>query len=516
MTLFYYPNSNHILNNNNTLIINEKIAAWKCSFHGSPFLLVPSSLFPPQLHCRWQPCRQPFLFPLGRWERIIHSEALYSTTQPVYIFTKFKINQTRLINRNSNSFFLLKHLTQFNINFDFSNYFLKKNNNIYSKENPNKVYRYKILNVLLHGKYFQIKSVNNIKKLYFYRCIFKKTSVSFFQQSKVIYHFLELEKFFSKKVIFNMNYAFITILNFLKLKVLKNLKVTYAIFYFSKSVQNKKKFSFKLILNNYIKNLIINCLLKLINIYFYSSFNNLIVNTKNYLVKKILIRNSNKPLSIIINFNNFYNRFFNIYFILLNYYFFVPNLSNQICDNLVKNLILRTLNYTVLIKKKNYNFDNSKEFKKNIIYTLAAWDNSTSGVLFVPYPKGEDHLHGRWRLCSHVNSTMQPVILNKSSKINQQTSLINKLLLIIKKKHNNKSNSWVLNKYLFKTFYKLLFIKTEYQHFNKVYNNFNMQKLTFFKKKKSVLKLKKKSNNYCFKNILVKNMLFLTYYLHFI
>ena len=116
----------------------------------------------------------------------------------------------------------------------------------------------------------------------------------------------------------------------------------------------------------------------------------------------------------------------------------------------------------------------------------------------------------------HVSSTMQIVISNKLSKTNQQTSIINKFLSIIKKKHNNKSNSWVLDKYLFKTFYKLLFIKTEYQNFNKLYITFNTQKLTFLKKKSLFLKLKKKSNNYSFKNILVKNNIFLTYYVYLI
>jgi len=502
--------------------------------------------------------------------RRIHNQKVYSSTrpaawspatmQPVYIFTKFKINQNTLIDRNSNNFFLLKNLILFNINinFNFSNYFFLKNNNISYKKNFHKIYRHKTLNVLLHEKYFQIKNVNNIKKQYFYKCIFKNTSVSFFQQFKVIYHFLELENFLEKKVIFNMNYVFISTLNFFKKEVLKNLKLIYINFYFPKLVQNKKKISFKLILNNYIKNLIINCLLKLINIYFYSFFKNLILNTKNYLVKKILIRNSNKPLSVIINFNNFYNRFFNLYFLLLNYYFSLPNLSNQICNNLLKNLILRTLNYTVLIKKKNYNFDNSKEFKKNIIYT-PAWnlfqclfhlrdekglkppikqeardETGTDHVSeFTPHvlmfsgpstcmgcsrgdrPRKLDHAVTS-KGGDHVSSTMQIVISNKLSKTNQQTSIINKFLSIIKKKHNNKSNSWVLDKYLFKTFYKLLFIKTEYQNFNKLYITFNTQKLTFFKKKSLFLKLKKKSNNYSFKNILVKNNIFLTYYVYLI
>ena len=133
------------------------------------------------------------------------------------------------------------------------------------------------------------------------------------------------------------------------------------------------------------------------------------------------------------------------------------------------------------------------------------------------------------------NNDFLNLIFSKQ-KLNKETEtdIFSKLLLIVKKKHNNKSNSWVFNKYRFKTFYKLIFLKFKYQNislmagsssgaklsspasarYKKINNITSEEKDSFNNKKLTFLKLKKKKNNYIYKNVLVKNNLLLTYYLN--
>lgn len=402
-------------------------------------------------------------------------------------------------------------LIQSKIKFDFIiNYFLKNNNYILYDCSYYNLFNYNILfGSVAKEKYFLPKKVNTIENLYLNKDYYKNflATINFETEEKSMIKASLIKNFNSFKIEFIINSIFLIILNFIKTNIRKYLKLVELNFNILSQGKNQKKekISLKQILNKYIKQLTFNCLLKLIIIYS-NSINIKNINIKNYLLKKIYVNNSNQPLSILINLNNFYNRFFNFYFKFLIFYFSLS--SVHFCFQLVS---LRLWPF-----KKNDKINKSKIKVKNYFTYLK-----------VPLSK-------KLRKTNTLDNNYFLNLVFSKHKLNKKTDIFRKLLLIVKKKHNNKSNSWVLNKYLFKTFYKLIFLKFKYQNislmtssrarlsnhplirYKKINNITSEEKESFNKKKLIFLKLKKKMNNYIYKNILVKNNILLTYYLNLI
>lgn len=384
--------------------------------------------------------------------------------------------------------------------------FKKKNYafDYFFKDNPYILHYYAFDNIYNEFLLFKKKSFRqtvqknkNVENLFINKYSFKYFFENLsYQELKITNSLILLNDSFK----FIVNDTFLIILNLIKINFLKYFKIFFSNFCILNFEENKRteRISFKFILNFYIKQLILNCLLKLINIYFCSSINNWIIIIKTYLFKKINKNYSNEPLSILIRLNNFYTRFFYFYFKLLKYYFLTkdPFFLFQKNKTIIKNFI-----YNNLFKKKkiNYKIDNLEIKVKNykISYYTGLKDYKHVSLITLKLMKINTLNYKNFK--DFFNLTF----LSKNKE--QKRYISRKLLLILKKKHNNKSNYWVSKKYQFRTINKLAFL--EIMPLNIAY-----QKLQFLKKKeKTYLKLKKKINNYIFKNLLVKKYISTNY-----
>ena len=328
-----------------------------------------------------------------------------------------------------------------------------------------------------------------------------------------------------------------------------------------------KTLKIKNILKYYINSIICSSLSKLLFAYDTNKiyyFNNTLSN-KNYLIKNLIKKNTNEPLSILISFLNLYNRFFNFLdfqykFILLSSEFLFGTIFSNSCmvaayhaakknhpgDHLAikkkfKNRINRSLTPNIFISKINsyhkklehlylpaYNIRNHNGaaspkmitqqqqtrllHERKYSHWLNSLCNTETKYLKIYLSNKCQHCHQLqhallfWRPCKQKGSCRWP--LNKSFINNlilkniqvgenevyfpvSKNYIFTNLWVLQKKKHNNKSLSWIFKKYWFRTFFKTIFV-TAKKHSNN-------------RKVKIELKLKKNINILFFKNLISSN-----------